>query len=391
MNRKSKSIAFVVHSHYPKDPRVRRQARTLIDDNWRVDVYCLRKQGEKRFEVCDEVNVHRFPVDRHRGAPLIVYLVEYLSFLVLVSLALGYRHLRRRYDVVQVANPPDFLIVSGLIPRLLGARIVFDVHDNSVELADSRFGLTSHSIVGRVIAFAECFATSCANLVLSADAGQMERLIERGLPEAKAHVIWNGPDTTIFRERSGEATNGEFIALYHGTVIRPYGCDLLLQAAARLRQRVPALRIDVLGEGEFLESLRSLAQELALEDLVRFHGHCTVDTVIDKLAQSSVSVIPTRRDRFTDLSVPTRLFESACVGVPCVVTRTETVQRYFPEDALAYFDSGRVDQLADQLERLAANPDVRASLRRRAAECVRPLTWTVQGQKYSRLIDELQK
>ena len=47
---------------------------------------------------------------------------------------------RRRFDVVHLHNPPDFLIVAALVPKLLGARVIFDVHDLSPEMFAMRFG-----------------------------------------------------------------------------------------------------------------------------------------------------------------------------------------------------------------------------------------------------------
>ena len=47
---------------------------------------------------------------------------------------------RRRYRVVHIHNPPDFLIMAAAVPRLLGAKVIFDVHDLSDDMFAMRFG-----------------------------------------------------------------------------------------------------------------------------------------------------------------------------------------------------------------------------------------------------------
>ena len=48
--------------------------------------------------------------------------------------------MRRRYAIVQVHNPPDFLLLAALGPRLLGARMILDVHDLAPDMFNMRFG-----------------------------------------------------------------------------------------------------------------------------------------------------------------------------------------------------------------------------------------------------------
>jgi hypothetical protein len=47
--------------------------------------------------------------------------------------------LRRRPDVVQVHNPPDFLVSAALLPEALGARVVLDIHDLSSDMFEMWF------------------------------------------------------------------------------------------------------------------------------------------------------------------------------------------------------------------------------------------------------------
>src|SRR5262249_6732242 len=67
-----KKACMVIHSHYPLDPRVRREAEALLDAGWVVDVICLQNTGERRFEECDGALVYRSAVQRHHGSRMFV-------------------------------------------------------------------------------------------------------------------------------------------------------------------------------------------------------------------------------------------------------------------------------------------------------------------------------
>src|ERR1700687_5679773 len=125
---------MIVHSTYPADPRVRRESEALLSNGWHVDVICLRGEGEKSIENCGGATAYRFQIKRHRSSGLAAYLLEYLLFFIAASFWVTLLHLRRGYRVVQVHNMPDFLVFTTLIPRLLGARVVLDMHDLVPEL-----------------------------------------------------------------------------------------------------------------------------------------------------------------------------------------------------------------------------------------------------------------
>ena len=160
------SMLMIVHSHYPLDTRVRREAEALVEAGIATDVVCLRAKGETaRQDVCG-VSVHRLPVDRHRGASLAVYLAEYAAFFGLASATALGLHVRRRYAVVQAHNLPDWLVFAAIGPRLLGARTILDIHDLQPELAQSKLGLDAgHWLV------------------------QLQRVIERASTAFADHVI----------------------------------------------------------------------------------------------------------------------------------------------------------------------------------------------------------
>ena len=106
---------------------------------WTVDVICLRGEGEAKHEDCNGAQVHRLAVRRHRGAGFAIYMLEYMHFFVLASALLARLQVKKRFNVVQVHNMPDFLIYTATIPKMLGAQLLLDIHDLVPELYVSKF------------------------------------------------------------------------------------------------------------------------------------------------------------------------------------------------------------------------------------------------------------
>jgi len=112
---------MLVHAYYDEDPRVRREAESLVAAGRPVDVFGLRRDGDAPHGVLDGVTVHRLDVRRHQGAGLGTYLFEYLAFLVRgpARALLQHRELQIG-SLVQGSQTLDFGMRDGGHDRLLG-------------------------------------------------------------------------------------------------------------------------------------------------------------------------------------------------------------------------------------------------------------------------------
>ena len=131
-------VAMIVHSYYDEDPRVRREAESLVASGRPVDVFGLRRADDEPRAVLNGVNVRRLDVQRHQGAGLGTYLREYVAFLLRVGWAVLRAHRRRRYALVQVHTLPDFLVAAALPLRLRRVPVVLDLHEAMPEFFRSR-------------------------------------------------------------------------------------------------------------------------------------------------------------------------------------------------------------------------------------------------------------
>src|SRR5208283_4276783 len=146
---KGKRAAMVTFSSYPADPRPRPAAETLLKEGMTVDLICLGDERELKHEIRDRLDILRVPITHDRGSKL-SYAYKYSSFILISASVLASRSLKRRYDLVYVHNMPDILVLSSLVPKALGAKVVLDQHDPMPELMMTIFDLDETSLSVRL-------------------------------------------------------------------------------------------------------------------------------------------------------------------------------------------------------------------------------------------------
>src|SRR5215467_15832542 len=147
---RGKRVAMVLFSHYPADPRPRRAVEALVKEGMQVDLVCLAEENAPGRESFEGLEVLRVPLRRRRGGKL-AYIYQYSAFILISSLIFAWRAVSRGYDLVYVHNMPDILVLSALIPKAFGAKVILDQHDPMPELMSTIFGLDQHSLSVRII------------------------------------------------------------------------------------------------------------------------------------------------------------------------------------------------------------------------------------------------
>ena len=133
------------------------------------------------------------------------------------------------------------------------------------------------------------------------------------------------------------------------------GHDVAMAAVGALRERFPALRLLILGEGPFRPEIERMAAPLG--DRVVLAGQR--DDVMDVLSATDVLLHPTRID-----ALPTSLIEAAAAGVPVVATAVGGVPEIVAdgESGVLVPAPPSAAPVADGLASLLEDPDRRAAM-----------------------------
>jgi glycosyltransferase involved in cell wall biosynthesis len=355
---------MVVHSYYPVgEVRAEREARAAVEEGYDVTVVCLRRPDEPQHEVVDGIRIERLPVQHVRGVGTLRTIREYLDFALRATVAVARIDRRLPVDVTYVHAPPDFLVVAGLLTRLRRRRLVLDIHDLTPHMFDARFAPGRRSqLAQRFLYVVERAACAVANEVVTVHGPYRDELAAHGVPAEKITVVMNAPAPESVARARAAAENGKrmegFVAAYHGTVTQWYGVDLLVEAIARLTDRVPGIRGLILGEGDALPEVEALAQRLGVGSRIEFPARLVSQAeAICRVAGASVGVVPNRPTRLNRFALSSKLLEYVSVGVPVVVSRLQTLEAHFGPDEVTFFTPGDPQSLAEAIAWVAEHPE----------------------------------
>jgi glycosyltransferase involved in cell wall biosynthesis len=383
---------MVAYTNYRRDPRVRREAEALVAQGHRVSFLARRQAGEPDRETLCGVEVVKLPGLRHARTSMLGYMADYLIFFALVCMRLMWQP--RRWALIHVNNMPDFLVFAAWLPRLLGRPVIHDVHDLMPELYQEKFaGGQRHPIV-RLLKLQERWAGRFASAVLTVEERLRGILSERGIPRRKIHILMNLPDERVFARRSGAATKAPgapFVIAYHGTLAHRLGLDIAIEAFAIALPQIGHAELRIIGAGEQRDALIALRDRLGLQQRVTFSdGFVAVESIPSMIQDADVGVVPLRICEATDIMLPTKLLEYVWLGVPCIVARTGTIQRYFDDSMVEFFENENPQSLAQSMVALYRDPSRRASLAEEAyARFAASHTWNVHKAVYTELVDSL--
>src|SRR6185369_6944593 len=134
---------------------------------------------------------------------------------------------KKRYDIIHVHTMPDFLVFTAFIPKMLGAKVILDVHDLMPELYICKFKKPDNWKI-RFITWVERRSIAFADRALAVHIPHQNALIGHGNPRSKFSVLMNVPDPRIFEQKMDPAPreNNKFRLIYHGTVARRHGLEI---------------------------------------------------------------------------------------------------------------------------------------------------------------------
>jgi len=383
---------MIVHGPYPVgEPRVVRETQAALDAGWEVDVIAARRRGEPAREVdAAGVRIRRLPVEHQRGHGALGVAREYLGFTLLAAASVACAFPGRRWHVVQVHNPPDFLVVAVLVPKLFGARVVFDVHDLAPDMFRMRFGGRAGGVVDRVLRLVERIATSLADRVVTVHEPYQRALAARGVPADKITVVMNSIDERLLPTTAHPRVGDGFRVVYHGSITPAYGLPTLVDAVGLLEGRIPGLRLEIYGEGDELQALRDRAEALGVADFVWFSGEYLPHAeVLASVAGAHAGVVPNVPSDLNRYALSSKLFEYVALGIPVVCSDLPTLRDHFSSDEILFYAAADAEALADALSAIAAAPAEAAKRAASARRRYEEYRWPLNAARYTAMLEGL--
>ncbi len=365
-NQSCRVLMLLENNPYPADPRVRQEAKSLVQAGFEVSVISPGKRSLPRYEYVDGVHVHRF-LAPPPGAGLLGYLWEYgwsmfSSFYLTIWL-----FFYRGFDVIHAHNPPDLFVLIAICFRIFGTKFVFDHHDLSPEMYHARFRNGGQRIVFKALVLFERLSCRFAHQIISTNESYRKVAIQRSnVPKEKITIVRNGPDlnrvkpVAIDPELRKKAST---ILGFVGVMGQQDGVDYFLRSLDFLIREVGQTDVFavVMGTGDAVPELKKLTATLGLEDFVWFTGRVSDEDMLRYLSTADICVDPDPYDPFNDRSTMIKMLEYMAMAKP-IVAFDLTEHRASAEDAALYSRHNDEQDFARNIAILIANPELREKM-----------------------------
>ncbi len=150
---------------------------------------------------------------------------------------------------------------------------------------------------------------------------------------------------------------------------------LLLEAARMLRERIPNLRVRIVGDGPEAAGLRKLWSALKLEDIVAWLGAMAPADLAAEYSRADVFCLPSVQEGFGIVYL-----EAMAAGKPVVAARASATPEVAPFEILV--DPDDADALAAGIESLYRDPNLRERVVRSGAEWVEQFDSDVVARRF---------
>ena len=161
------------------------------------------------------------------------------------------------------------------------------------------------------------------------------------------------------------------------------GIDVLIRALTQTAGAARNWTLTLVGDGPEREALEQQVQQAGLQERVQFLGFRSDPQTF--LLQAGVFVLPSRFE-----GMPNALLEAMAAGLAVVVTDASPGPLEVVEDGVSglVVPSDDPFALAEALDRLGADPELRERLGAAARDTLRQLDWPVVGPIWESLVDQ---
>ena len=260
---------------------------------------------------------------------------SWLSYLVSATLWTSFEP---RPDVVIATSPHPLCAWAGVLAsRWRGRPLLLEIRDLWPESVVAVGALRSRPAL-RLIDWMARGGYRAAARIVTVGEGYRRGLESRGVDPRRIDVVMNGVDRALFHPRPADSAlaarfglTGRFVVAYCGTIGLAHGLEVVLRAAAVLRERQ---RRDVvfllIGDGARLDALRAAAAQAALDSVI-FTGRLDRREVPGLLACAHACLVHMRAAGPFDSVMPSKIFEGAAMGLPCIVGAGAFARRFAEE------------------------------------------------------------
>jgi glycosyltransferase involved in cell wall biosynthesis len=380
-------LIIVQNLPVPFDRRVWLECQALVANGYQVAVVCPKGKGDPAYQVIEGVEVYKYRPYAPGGSKL-SFIAEYgYSFAATAWLTFKARR-SGRFGVIQACNPPDiFWPIAQALRAIDGSRFVFDHHDLSPELYESRFPDGPKLPYKGLRALERRTHRTADHVISTNDSYRNVAVTRSGKSPDDVTVVRTGPDPERLRRGPAhpELRRGRrYLAAYIGVMGPQDGVDIIVRAADVVVHELGRddIAFTLIGSGDCFDELVALRDQLGLEGYVEFTGRAPDELVTRIMSTADLGLSPDPKNPLNDVSTMNKTMEYMAFELPVVAFDLRET-RVSAGDAAVYVKPNDIHDYAAAIIDLMDDEPRRSRLGKFGrARVEQELAWSCQESAY---------
>jgi glycosyltransferase involved in cell wall biosynthesis len=122
---------------------------------------------------------------------------------------------------------------------------------------------------------------------------------------------------------------------------------------------------------------------------VQYLGPKSLQQIAEAIDECDLGIIPNRRSSFTELNLPTRIFEYLARGKTVIAPLTAGIQDYFSREEIVFFELGDAEDLARKMLYVFSHPREVNEIAKCGQAVYRAHRWSEERSRFLALTAEL--
>lgn len=310
-----------------------REAKTLVNNGYDLSLII---QHDKK-ELIDGINV--VPLSKTRSR---------LIRMTVLNIKALFKSIKENADVYHLHDPE--LIFVGLFLRMLGKKVVFDVHENIALDIETKQWVPFRKLTSKIYRLIEDLFFRYFYLILAE-----ESYVKYYKDHPRKIIVQNFPDLTLFPEKKDIKEN---YMVYLGAISEDRGIFKMLELASHLTNNNLNTKLIIIGNvpEHLKEKINSYINSRKLQDKIKFTGRLKAPEAYEIVSKARLGLSILKPVKNYTESYPTKLFEYMALGVPFITSNFPLYNKLVNDTKAGYtVDYNNMKDIVEKVEYILLN------------------------------------